>query len=188
MKSLNELETVRYTLTSLANQNKDLDNRVKNHSSAVKKQMVFALLKGEIQSLSEITEYDSNIVELTDEAQTQVIIIETAEHVHSMNNHTVQEMEQSYPGPHPILGIEHFETGRYVFLLLIQETFTDDTPACIDQFQERLHELSGGTVTLGSVPEPWFQKVPVPILKRRQPWIIDSFRVLTGLFGITIFR
>ncbi|WP_433581129.1 helix-turn-helix domain-containing protein [Paenibacillus amylolyticus] len=149
MKSLNELETVRYTLTSLANQNKDLDNRVKNHSSAVKKQMVFALLKGEIQSLSEITEYDSNIVELTDEAQTQVIIIETAEHVHSMNNHTVQEMEQSYPGPHPILGIEHFETGRYVFLLLIQETITDDTPTCIVQFQERLHELLGGTVTLG---------------------------------------
>ncbi|MGF9696577.1 helix-turn-helix domain-containing protein [Paenibacillus sp. MABNR03] len=149
MKSLNELETVRYTLTSLANQNKDLDNRVKNHSPAVKKQMVFALLKGEIESFSEIAKYDANFVDLTDEAQTQVIIIETAEYVHSMNNHTIQEMERSYPGPHPIFGIEHFDSGRYVFLLLIQDSLTEDTHACWDQYQDRLRALLGGTVTLG---------------------------------------
>lgn len=149
IKSLNELETVRYTLTSLANQNKDLDNRVKNHSSAVKTQMIFALLKGEIESCTEIAEYDANFVDLTDEAQTQVIIIETSEHVHSKKDHTIQKMEQSYPGPHPILGIEHFETGRYVFLLLIQDSLTEDTHAYLDQYHERLYESLGGTVTLG---------------------------------------
>jgi len=186
-EAMNELETVRYTLAQLADRNRDLDHRVRHQAGAIRKQMVLNVLQGEIASVAEMADHDTALADIEPGAWSQVVIAELGRVPDGNGLPSIQEMEQCYAhgGTKAIMGIEHFEPGRYVFLLLLPEKEREEADRCLQRYHETLRLLAGGTVTFGV-------GTPVPVCNSPRSYLEAQtaldYRFIQGVNRIIHYR
>jgi AraC-like DNA-binding protein/NTP pyrophosphatase (non-canonical NTP hydrolase) len=146
---LNEIETVRYALNSLAIQNKELDERVKNTSSAARKQFMLSLLKGEFETPLDMQECARETGCSIEGTRVKTMIIEFSGCLPGRKQPGAQELEQLLPLYSPI-AMEHFEPKRYVIVLLTDEdTQEEKVHEDLRHFRETLYHHFQVPVTVG---------------------------------------
>lgn len=146
--TLNELETVQYAMQSLANRNRELDERVRSQASLVKRQWLLALLRGQVESVEELEVFGKETGFFIQGEQFRVAIIKWAPQSIFAQQIAVEGFEANILPPIVGHGVEHPDPDR--FILLLSEGSEDQPPieGLYDLWQ-RLREASGESVTIG---------------------------------------
>ncbi|XEC94437.1 helix-turn-helix domain-containing protein [Paenibacillus tarimensis] len=148
-RPLNELETVRHALSSLAQENRKLDERVKYTSAAAKNQSLLALLKGDFTSAEELRLYGEETDFPVQGTLFRVAIVELPANPDRERRLAVGEMEKLLPLGLPGYGMEHVDRNRCVFLLIVDGIDEDFFARSIEFFREELRTRTEGPITLG---------------------------------------
>ncbi|WP_199615852.1 helix-turn-helix domain-containing protein [Paenibacillus alkalitolerans] len=147
-KSMNELETVRYALNSLARQNRELNERMKAHADAAKKQWLLSLLKGDLASAEELKDSGEQ-ADFPDEGSLfRVAVVEFPGEKGEWRM-TAQAIERLLPDEMLGYGIQHIDINRYILLMILDNRSDRNFIAGMDRFREALRDAITGPVTIG---------------------------------------
>ncbi|SFM54506.1 AraC-type DNA-binding protein [Paenibacillus sp. 1_12] len=147
--SLNELETVRYALNSLASQKRKLDERVKNHAFVARKQLLLSLIKGDFSSAEELRLYGDEIDFPIRGSLFRVAIMEYPATLDLQRHLPLAEMEKLLPSELTGYGLEHLEKNRYIFLTITDGIELTTYTHLLSSFREAIRGRLNESVTIG---------------------------------------
>ncbi|WP_309118151.1 helix-turn-helix domain-containing protein [Paenibacillus sp.] len=147
-KAMNELETVRFAINSLALQNRQLDERMKSHAVAAKKHWLLSLLKGDLDTAEALAEEGEEGDSLASNFSFRVAIVELPSEKEE-RRWTAHALEELLPEGLKGFGIEHFDSNRYIFLMAIDCMSTEADHAGMERFRIAVRNVVSGPVTLG---------------------------------------
>lgn len=156
---MNELEIVRYALSSLTLQNRQLDEKVRSRDAAARKQLVLSLIKGDFATPEELQLYGEEMGLQFHGTLFRVVVVQLAERTHEQDRDlTLQAMEGIIPAQLQGLAIEHMEKNKYIFIMVMDQIDDRECTLTIQDFRETLRKAYQGAVTLGvgsscSLPE-----------------------------------
>lgn len=148
--SLDELETVKETINFLTSQNGQLNNQIKNNYEALKNNLVFSALKGEIGSMEDFNKKGKEINVVLSKDLFRIIIIKV--HSHSNSNsqsRVITLIEDSISEEFQCYGREHFEPNEYV---MIVSYGADQVSSFYEEFKalhKKCKEKIGTQITIG---------------------------------------
>ncbi|MGF7029435.1 AraC-like DNA-binding protein [Paenibacillus mucilaginosus] len=183
--ALNELETVRYAITSLATRNRLLDERVKSHAAAAKKQLIFSLVKGELGSEEELRLHADEIGLPVPGSRFRAAILHLAsaggDNDREIGVETLEALLQSHlPG----YAAEHMETGKYILILMTDGLGDEEVRHAVLAFRESSHVVWSVSATIGLGQECGLTGLPRSYLEANTA---IEYRFIQGLNRIIDF-
>ncbi|HZG85787.1 helix-turn-helix domain-containing protein [Paenibacillus sp.] len=147
-RAMNELETVRFAINSLALQNRQLDEKMKSHAAAAKKHWLLSLLKGDFDTAEALAEEGEEGGFLSANFAFRVAIVELPSEKEE-RRWTAHALEELLPEGFKGFGIEHFDSNRYIFLIAIDSMSTEADHKGMERFRAAVRNVVAKPVTLG---------------------------------------
>ncbi|WP_426445478.1 helix-turn-helix domain-containing protein [Paenibacillus sp. S-38] len=148
--ALNELETVRYAIASLADRNRLLDERVRSHAAAAKKQLLLSLVKGDFGSEDELRLHADEIGLPIGGTRFRAAILHLASADGGSDREMgVETLELLLLSLLPGYAAEHMEPGKLILILLTDGLGEADVEHAVEAFRQSVHAVWSGSATIG---------------------------------------
>ncbi|MDQ1912663.1 helix-turn-helix domain-containing protein [Paenibacillus sp. GD4] len=186
VEPMNELETVRYAISSLSLQNRKLGEQVRSRDAAARKQLVLSLIKGDFTSSEELRLYGEEMGLPIHGTRFRVVIVQLASRIQERDSDlTFHRIEDLLPKQWQGLGTEHVEQNKYIFLMATDEMEDHVFTAIVREFRESLRAVSQDAVTLGAGNESTLPEIPRSYLEANTA---IGYRFLQGVDRVIEYK
>jgi two-component system, response regulator YesN len=186
VEPMNEWETVRYALSSLTLQNRQLDEKVRNRDTVTRKQLVLSLIKGDFSNSEELRLYGEEMGLQFAGSLFRVVIVQLPGRMKERDSEmTLQAMEGLLPVALQGLAIEHMENNKYIFVMVTDQVGDAEFASAIQKFRESVRASCEEAVTLGVGSVCLLSEIPRSYLEANTA---IGYRFLQGVDRVIDYR
>lgn len=183
-RPLNELEAVRHAISSLAQQNKQLDERVRSRSAAAKKHLLLAVVKGDITSAEELQRCEEEAGLALSGSRFRAALVQLSEAKEQGGEMPLETLESLLPAGLKGYGTEHVDKNKFIFLMATDGLDAQAFMERMSAFRTAIRLAAGRAVTIGVGREEELLDIPHSYLEANTA---SDYRFIQGIDRVIDF-